>query len=490
MPEPKKFGLIAEWWQRERNERVIPAAEFVGGLNPTYDGKMFFWECWPKGSDKSNTIARIADWLLAYAKRPLRMFAAAKDAEQARVVYDAMQRTADLNPWLKKHLEFHRNVVTGKTNGSRLQVLTSDAGGVAGITPEVLICDELAAWSDHLFWDGLFGGAMKRSGIDPATGKPKGHCLTYVISNSGYLGTWQAALREEARNSPLWSFYESPPYKTMASWLSPEVIAAVRRGMTEWEAKRLLDNVWCDPAEAGIRYFHPDDIDSAVGIPKDPPPGAIPYLGVDYGERKDRTALAVVWLDTDTGIVHVPEVTVWQGRPDQPVQLEEVEHWVDLQLGRYPNAIPVFDPHQTLYLIQKYEKQGQPVRKFDFRSGKGNLLMATNLRNLFRDRKIVFSLYTGLIGGSTLVDEFKQIIGQEKSYGVRMQHERNQHDDRVCAVAIAAYCAVCESVPGPVPQKSKPVVEDHSEDNSARPSNSWDRSHAARRGLFGIQPSY
>lgn len=473
---------MAEKWQIERNERVIPAAEYICGINPKFQGPLFFWEGWHKGCDKSNTIARICNWLLAYSKRPLRAYAAAKDADQARVVYDAMYKIAQLNKkWLGERLEFKHNNVTGRTNGSRLQVLTSDAGGVAGITPEVLVCDELSAWEDREFWDGLFGGAMKRSGID-SNGKPKGNCLVYVITNSGFKDSWQWSLRQEASRNPLWSFYENPPCTIFPSWLSPEVIATVRRGMTEWEAKRLLDNLWISPDETGERYFTAADIDAAIGQPKEPPAGATVWLGIDYGERKDRTALAVVWMD-DQGVIHVPEVTVWAGSPETPVQLEEVEQWVRLQMARYPNAIPVFDPHQTTWLIQKLEKEGKEVRKFEFRSGKGNLLMAENMRTLFKNRKIVFSLFTGLIGGSTLCDEFKEIIAQVKQYGVRMQHTRTSHDDRVCAVSMASYCAVLESEPGPVPQKGVPT-------GPALPTlprqSGLDRQHAARRGLFGI----
>jgi hypothetical protein len=489
-PKPQRYGLVEEKWQRERNDRIIPAAMYIAGFNPQYDGPLFFYEGFHKGCDKSGTIARVAGWMLGYAKRQLRMCAAAKDREQAEVVYDSMKRTAELNPWLDKRLEFKRNQVLSKINGSRLDVLTSDAGGVAGPTPDVIIADELSQWADERFWDGLFGGAMKRSGIDPTTKKPKSYNLTYVITNAGFKDTWQWRLRNTAKENldGLWSFYENPEYTILPQWLTPAVINGVRRSMSAQEAKRLIDNVWLDLSEASERYFTSEDIDAAIGVPASPPPGATVYLGCDYGEKKDRTALAVVWMD-DNGTVHVPDMTVYQGTVESPVQLEDIEHWIDLQLGRYPNAVPVIDPYQMLWLLQKYEKNGQPFRKFEFRGGKSNLLMGDNLRNLFRNRKIVFSPYTGLIGGSTLADEFKQIICQEKAYGTRMQHTRKSADDRVVAVGMAALCAVMETEPGPVPQKTDPHAE-HERHIRTRPSSSTpdlNRTHAARIGLFGLQ---
>lgn len=485
VPEQKRFGLVEEGWQRERNQRVIPAAMYIAGMNPTYDSHLFFWEGYHKGCDKSGTIARIADWMLGYSKRPLRGFVAAKDADQARVVYDAMQKTADLNKsWLGKRLSFQRNRVVSEKTGSRLEVLTSDAGGVAGITPDFIICDELSQWSDYLFWDGLFGGAMKRSGIDPVTKKPKGHCLVYVITNAGFTGTWQYELREDARkDNILWSFYENPPDTILPSWLSPQVIASVRRGMTEWEAKRLLDNRWIDPSMTGERFFSPDDVDGCVGVPSSPPVGAMVYLSIDYGEKKDRTALSVVWAD-DAGIVHVPEVTVYAGSPDKPVLLRDVEHWVDLQIGRYPNVTLVFDSHQTLALIQRYESEGRKVKRFEYRSGKNNQLMADNLRTLMKDRRIRYSLFTGLVGGSTLVDEFKQVIAKEKVYGYRIDHRNNSHDDRVVSVGMAALVAVQEGVPQIAVQKDD--VERLVKPPISLPTNRFDTGAARRRQLFGM----
>lgn len=484
VPDPKKYGLVEEQWQRERNDRVVPAAMYIAGLNPTYDGPLFFYEGYSKGCDKSGTIARILDWMLGYAKRPLRMVAAAKDREQAEVVYDAMKMTGTLNPWLKKRLEFKRSQVVSNVNGSRLDVLTSDAGGVAGPTPDVIVCDELSQWANQDFFDGLFGGAMKRSGIDPKTGKAKSYNLTYIITNAGFKNTWQHAVRETARKNEdgLWSFYENPVGVILPQWLTPATIRAVRNTMSRQEARRLLDNEWLDLSEASERFFTSEDVDAAIGTPKSPPPSATVWLGVDYGEKKDKTALAVVWMD-EKGVVHVSDMTVYSGSVENPVLLTDVEHWLHLQLGRYPNAIPVFDPHQTLYLIQKFEAEGQPVRKFDFRSGKNNLLMGDNLRNLFRNRKIVFSQYTGLVGGSTLADEFKQIICQEKQYGVRMQHERNAHDDRVVAVGMAALCAVMEPDSVAVEQQIAPEQLIPTAPTTSHP---FDRMHAGRRGLFGI----
>lgn len=482
-PEPKQYGLIEEWWQKERNARIIPPAEFICGIRPDYKGPMRLWEGYQKGCDKTGTIARICCWLLAYSRKSLRIYVGACDADQASVVYDAMQKTALLNKnWLGKRLEFQRGMVRGKDNGAYVKILPADAAGTAGITPDVVICEELTSWSNIDFWNQLLAGSAKRAGKDPQTGEIKSHCLMVILTNAGVIGGWPWHLREQARTSPNWSFFEQPPDTIYPSWLSREILEQTAMGMTRWEARRLLWNHWISEEETGEKFFEPSDIDACVGSPEQPPAGARVYLGIDYGERKDRTALSVVWMD-QKGIIHVPTVDVWQGTPDKPVQLEDVEQWVRLQWGRYPNAIPVFDPHQLLYLMQKLEKENREFRKFDFRSGKNNLLMADNLRFLFKQRKIVLSLFTGLIGGSTLVDELKQLIGEQKSYGVRMQHTRNSHDDRSVSIGMACLCAVQEQQPQPAEQVLRPADPQLP---ALKQADRFERGWTLRHGLFGL----
>jgi len=488
VPEPKQYGLIEEAWQRERYARVIPAAEYIAGFNPHYNDKLFFYEGWTKGSDKSSAVARICCWLLGYSKRTLHGVAAARDKEQAEVVFRAMKRTADLNKaWLGKRLEFKRSSVVSKVNGSTFDVLASVAGGVAGITPDVIICDEVSQWDNQLFWDGLFAAAMKRSGIDPVTKKPKGASLVYLITNAGLKGSWQWNIRESARlDQNLWSFFDGEVGRIYPSWLTPEVIQSVRNSMGVWEAKRLLDNEWLDPSETGERFFSIDDIESCVGEPKEPKAGYPVYFGIDYGEKKDRTVLVTIWQDSD-GVVHISDMVVWQGTPTEPVQLEQIEQWLRVQWARYPNAVAVFDPFQTLSLIQKLEKEGQEVRRFEFRSGKGNLLMGEVMRTQLKNRKLCYGRHTGLYGPTTFVQELREVIGQEKSYGLRMQHTRSSHDDRVCAVA-SALVTLLKEMPTPVAQQeTKPPTLEEQWEKLRQPKHQWDRNWAARRGLFGMQ---
>ena len=84
-------------------------------------------------------------------------------------------------------------MIRGSTNGSELHILASDAGGSQGKNPDVVICDELTVWSSEEFFNALFSGVGKRG---DRTGRQR--CLFAVLTNAGYLDSWQDKLRQLA----------------------------------------------------------------------------------------------------------------------------------------------------------------------------------------------------------------------------------------------------------------------------------------------------
>ena len=474
-PEPQPFGTVAEGWQRDRNEWVVPAFEFVAGLNPDYSGPKNFWLGYAKGQDKSSYLARCLNWTLAYAKRPLRMYCCASDREQAEVIYDAMRREGDLNPWLAKHLDFKRNLVVGRDNGAKLDILASDAGGAHGKTPDVLICDEVTHWADSSLWQAMYSATEKRGG----------HCLTLILTNAGFLGTWQDELRQLAKqeHGKDWFFFEQPVGVKLASWMKGGKDSAARKFLTEFEARRLFDNEWLDPSLANERYLSPEEVEACVGEPRQPPREARVVLGIDYGGVHDRTALAAVWFDGRK--VHVAELTCFQGSREDEVRIAAVEEWIEARLRKYPRCTVVVDRYQMVGTIQKLERRGADVRPVEYRGGKYNFSLALTLRHLIQNRKLVFAETAGLCGGETLAGELKRLVVKSMVYGWRWDHTLNGYDDKSTAVAVAAQEAYGQPPP---PEPGRPPKPKDEELTPARPApNSAFGSHPlSRRGLYGL----
>lgn len=474
VPKPLPYGQIREPWQLQRDNWLVPPLEFVAGISPEYTGPMNFWLGYAKGHDKSSGLGRYLNWLLSFAVRKnLRVFCGARDSEQAAVVLDCMFKEAELNPWFKDRLTFSKGKVSGR-NGAVLRVLTSDAPGIHGINPDIVVCDELTHWTGNALFDALFSGSAKRAG----------RCCFVILTNAGFRDSWQYKLRELAQkeHNNSWYFYEQPEETVMASWLSKSVLEQTRKLLTPSESRRLLDNVWINLSE-DRGFLNPDDVDSCIGNPSQPHPSAQVYLGIDYGGVHDATALAVVWYDGIT--LHVIELQCWQGNPTNEIQIEEIEGWIKRKLLQFPNAVCVFDKHQLLGVIQKLENKGVEVKRFDYKGGRNNYAMAENLRTLISNKKICFSRTAGIArDGSTLADELKKLIIKQVQTWYRFDHEYNEHDDRTVAVGMAAMEATLNSPLLPARQKPTPP---NTSQTPFSPGGGFVNQHFARRGTFGIK---
>lgn len=485
VPDPKPFGQIREKWQEKRDEVLVPAVEFVSGLNNDYKGPMNFWFNYSKGHDKTSYLGRLLNWTLAFAPRQnMRLYCGAKDADQAAIILDSMAKEAALNPWIANKIEFKKSSADSKDNGGKLQILTSDAGGNQGKNPDLIVADELTNWDSPDLFDSLYSGVGKRG---DKTGRQR--CAFIILTNAGVIGSWQDRVRQLAKASHLddWIFFEQAEGKPLAGWLAAEAIEKQCKLLTKTEGDRLWRNRWTDPTE-DRGAFSPEDVDACTGEVKYPPPGASVFFGIDYGGTFDRTALVSMWFDGE--VLHVFDCQCWQGSKGvNEIKLSEVDAWIDRQFTIYPYATAVFDKHQTLATIQRLELAGHKVVRFDYNGGKANFAMLENLRTLLQNRKIRFTSTAGshAFDGSTLATEFKEVLTKKMSYGYRLDHSSDKHDDRVVAVGMAALEALKNWEPQPELQNPKPPQRDVVHEHRSISSGFGGRSYVNHRGHFGLK---
>lgn len=485
VPEPQLYKTVREGWQDRRDSALIPAFEFVAGLNPTYTGNMNFYLGYGKGRDKTSGIGRFLNWSLAYAKRALRIYVGAKDLDQAAVLRDLMMKEASLpsNCWYFDRLDFSKKFIRGKVNGAEMHILACDPAGTQGKNPDILIYDELTAWDSEQFYSDLSSGAAKRGSAKDN----RQFCLQMILTNAGYKDTWQDRIRQSvkaaAENGEGWYYYDEPEGVLTPSWMSKEAVDKLQ--LSKSEKDRLYYNRWIDlTVDRGA--FSPTDINDCIGEVIQPPPGAKVYVGVDYGGTKDRTVMATVWWDGYT--VQVAHVEVWQGSPVNEIKITEVDAYLDRLLAQYPNATVVFDPYQLVASIQRLESRGYAVRKFEAKAGKANYQMLESLRTLISNKKMRFTADCGRhpYDGTTLADELKRVIVKKMSYGFRLDHDYNEHDDRVVAVGMATLEAIANTDFISAPQKPKP----ESQVKVLRPvGGGFKDSLFAKRKWFGISPT-
>lgn len=440
--EPRLYRDVAEPWQWLLASRMIPALDSVAGLRKDYKGPRSFWFTLPRGHDKTSLIGRFSSWLLSYSRMPIRCVAAAADKEQAGLITEFMTAEAKLNPWLQERLKFANWRVEGP-QGSQLKILAAEAPSSFGLKEDLMILDEITHWSKRGLWDTVYSGREKRP-----------DSILIVITNAGLLKTWQHDAYMVAKSSPHWYVYDAPGQ--IAGWMSREKINEIRRSLPAPLARRLFDNVWIDPGEE-CGFLTREEVNQCVDFSAGPAHIGDPkhqYIAsIDYAPVRDRTVMCVG--HEHDGKVILDRMDILQGSRENRVQIEVIERWIDEVSRTFFKPVLVVDLYQMESTAQKYEGTLEVVR-FEARGGKANYELASNLRNLaINSRLVLYPNAAPLVVQSQtakdgvvmedLVDELSSVLLKTTSYGYRIDHTSGQHDDRTVALGQMALEAVKRS---------------------------------------------
>jgi len=451
-PDPQPFGKCAEWWQRAILKPKIPAFEFLAGLPQACDywrdgrewnNPLSFMTILPRGHDKSSLEARLASWAITASRKFCPAYIVAADLDQGKLILQAMEAEARLNPWLYDQLKFTRKVVYGPSGF--VEVLPADSASAYGLRGRLYIFDEWTHWKNETMSTAVLSGSEKIPGS-----------LTVILSNAGLLRSWQHDFYTKIQHDPDlksdWVLFEREG--KLASWMSEQRIRAKAKLLPPGEAKRLYGNKWIDPAtENDYLFRHEVEVCESLGASMGllyrliREPGVTNYIAaIDYGARKDRTVLVIGHYMRD-GTFVVDRMEVWQGTPNNPVKITRVNEWIAEVRKSFQPRVWVVDPSQMEGTIQGMEAQGLNVRRFTGRGGADNAQMATHLRSLIVTQRLAWYRGAGNLRVKdvaqreyveTFTDELCGLVVKRMNYGWRFDHERNAHDDRSVGVGMAA----------------------------------------------------
>jgi len=491
-PEPLVWQDVSLPWQRDRESRRAAALDAAAGVRPWSRAiTRWFWSGYAKGHDKTPGVARRLLYLLAFARKPLQLVACAGDQEQAALITLAMRTEVAHNRWLASLVSVSNYSASGES-GSELNVLPLDAWTGQGISPDYIVADEVTHWlhkKGEEFWNFVLATVSKRP-----------YCVFEVLTNAGYLGSWQHRARNWAANSPRWDFYEQPAYSHMADWMDREAIGEIEKGMSPGEVKRVLKNVWIDPGEEN-GYLSLADAEACVDPALSEKDKGIfrfnHFACVDYGGVIDRCALCVLHPVPGTDHVEVDRLDCFQGTHEDRIIINSedalpgqfsVQGWLDNVIANFPNLTLVFDPFQLEALAQHYERRGRLVERFEYKAGKKNMRMAQLVKTMVQNRKLRWSPAAGYLPGAdddTFAKELAGLVLKPTIYGYRFDHELGRHDDRTAAVGMGLVIAIPETLPGGkiVITPVNPTKVDPLPVAVPPPRQDW----AQRRGMFGMR---
>ncbi|MEM9703835.1 MAG: terminase, partial [Planctomycetota bacterium] len=380
-------------------------------------------------------------WVLRFARGPARGVVAAADRDQAGLVSTALARLVRANPDLLQDLKIGSGRILNPATGARLDVISGDVGSSYGLTPDFVICDELCHWPHEGLWHSLLSSAAKTPG-----------CLLIVLTNAGWGRDWRWAAREAARTRPEWIFRRLPGPR--APWVTSAALAEQRALLPEPVFARLWLNEW--QASSATAFFSPAEIaaceDEAADVHPEARPGVRYAVGVDYGEKRDRSACCVCHRCPRSGRIVVDRLDVAVPTLDRPVPVSWIEERIIDCNAKYPGARVVADDYQLAGLAQRLAGR-IVIERFAFAGGRGNDDLARALRAAVFGGRLAFHRGTGALKESAgshdgdktetrddLAAELRSLELHERPGGrVRFDHPPGGHDDRVFALSLAVW---------------------------------------------------
>lgn len=449
---PVVFGEVAEPWQKRSLWPVMAAAEKATGVNPDYDGPLCFWRDLPAGHDKTSGIARILNGVVAFASSPIMAGCFAKDRAQAGRIWKFMKDESRLNPWLAERLHFTSSPtlkVRNHASGAECEIYDADYEGNAGHKLHLTVCEEITWWPEkgkHLY-DQLYSRLLKM----------EGRAVFVVLGNAGVKKTWQYTVCQSIQDDPAWDYYrtEGP----VASWMSREFLEKLARQLGQSVAERVIWNRWIDADEMAFLYRTDvlacvDRAKSLGVVPHEAALQGVRYTGsIDAAISKDYAVVCILGHFPD-GTLRAASMDVLCAKdfPDGEIPLALIESIACRRHAAF-RCQWIIDPYEMRWFIQKYQGSW-PVTAQQYRAGQLNQAMATQVKTLIADRRLLWPELLGLVYVEgqpyTITDEFCDLVARDMpTYGQRWDHKANKHDDRVMALSMAAYHALGIDLSGP-----------------------------------------
>lgn len=303
----------------------------------------------PRKNGKSGIGSGIALHGLFLGPRGAEVYACAADKDQAKIVFGVAKAMVEADPDLSAESKVYRDAIEVPAAGSVFRVLSSEAFTKEGLSPTLVVYDELHAAPNDELWHVMNLGSGAR--VDP---------LILAITTAGKRGDttgqdstcyrlWQHGAKVAAGEVKDPSFYmawwgapEGADHTNRAVWrranpglgviVDPEDFeSAVRRiPENEFRTKRL--NQWVSSATAWLPAGAWEKCESDRRVPD----GARVVVMFDGSYNRDATALVAA---TVAETPHVFTLGVWERPPDAPdewtVPRQEVETAVEEAMGRW-----------------------------------------------------------------------------------------------------------------------------------------------------------
>lgn len=327
---------------------------------------------------KTGMAAPIALYGLLAEGEGAQVYSCAADAKQAKLVFGAAKRMVELDPELRDLCKTYRDVIEVPSTGSIYRALSSEAYSKEGLSPSLVIYDELHAAPDRGLYDvmALAQGAR----VDPLmvivttagvrTDVTGSDSIAYTLYQHGcrvatgeiedptfFMAWWEPTLS----SAPLIDergWQQANP--GLGDILDPsDLVAAMHPGrMPESEARTKRLNQWVNSQTSWL----PTGLFETRAVDRKLKPREPIVLGFDGSHNHDCTAIVGCTLD---GFLQV--LNLWERPPEDnewKVPRAEVDAAVLQACRDYDVREITVDPFRWQDKIQEWEAEGLPAHEF------------------------------------------------------------------------------------------------------------------------------
>ena len=371
--------LILREWQKELLKQVF-ARDEDGGLRHRISLIGM-----PRKSGKSALGSIIAAFgLMDIKTQGAEIYSVAADRNQARIVFEDTKRMIQ-NSELKDHVKIYRDAILVPATNNVYRVLSADAPRHEGLSPTMVLFDELHAQPNRQLFDvmslaqGARGKAATMIAITTAGVKTESasgkDTIAYELYQYGqkivrgetkdptfFMAWWEAPAEADHRKESTWKL-ANPGYDDICAKSDFES-AVLRTPESEFRTKRC--NQWVSSQSAWLPTGAWDKLASDFEIS----PDEDYVLGFDGSYASDSTALCVCTIPKDDEKPKVKLIRTWEknfGVDDDSwrVPMEEVKQEIINYTQNYPKVREIAcDPYRWASMMQELQELGLPIVEY------------------------------------------------------------------------------------------------------------------------------
>lgn len=382
------------------------------------------------------------------------VYSCAGDRDQARIVFGVAKRMVEVDPELSSICKLYRDAIEVPSTGAIYRVLSSDAPRKEGLSPTLVLFDELHVQPDDELWNVMNLGLGARR--DP---------MVVAITTAGvrsdrngndsvcfrlYQHGQKVATGEVADPTFFMSWWEpSDPtadHRVRDVWdaanpglgdlIDPEDMESACRRTPEVEFRTKRCNLFVATADS---WFPAGEFESRQDPTVEVPDGTEITIGFDGSYSGDSTGLVGCTMGA---VPHLFVIDAWEKPPDNDqwrVPIADVEESIRRACARWEVRTVACDPHRWSRSMQALESEGWPITEWPTNSAPRIVPACASFYDAVMDERLTHD------GDPRLVRHVRNAVIKRDAAGVRITKE-NKMSPRKIDLAVCAVIAHAEAI--------------------------------------------